>query len=230
MTFTTKKTAILLISFSPLFFVGCSKPAVADQATSAQSGTLSQEVQAVVNDPTALAEFNHLDPQRLVPDKALKQALTYFKAYKKSFPNKGTIAIIDYTKHSARDRLFLIDMNSGKVETYQTSHGKGSDPSNTGYAKQFSNVGQSKMSSVGFYRTASTYTGSHGRSLLLDGLSSTNSNARARAIVMHPATYVNESSKTTGRSWGCPAVDPKYSNHIIDKLKNGALIYGWNGK
>jgi hypothetical protein len=80
------------------------------------------------------------------------------------------------------------------------------------------------MSSLGFYLTAETYNGEHGYSLRLDGLSSTNSNARERAIVIHAADYVAPGEKI-GRSWGCPAVEPRYHQQIIDELKEGALIY-----
>ena len=58
----------------------------------------------------------------------------------------------------------------------------------------------------------------------LDGLSSTNSNARKRAIVVHPATYVSDSASRAGRSWGCPALDPKVSKSVIDRIKGGSLM------
>jgi hypothetical protein len=81
------------------------------------------------------------------------------------------------------------------------------------------------MSSLGYYITGSTYVGSHGTSLKLDGMSSTNSNARGRAIVVHGASYVSESSVIQGRSWGCPAVANSLKTKVINMLKNGSLIY-----
>ena len=118
-------------------------------------------------------------------------------------------------------------MDTGHVDKYLVAHGKNSDPDYDGFATIFSNTPGSEASSVGFYLTAETYEGNHGYSLKLDGLSSTNSNARSRSIVMHPADYVAPGSKI-GRSWGCPAVEPRYSVQIIDQIKGGTLIYATN--
>lgn len=178
----------------------------------------------------SLKAYDHVDPKGIVPDKPLRQALTYFEKYKSRFPNKEYMVVIDFTKHSSRDRFFLINLKTGNVETYVTSHGKGSDPNNTGYAKKFSNTSGSKATSLGFYRTAGTYYGDNGRSMRLDGLSSTNSNARSRAIVVHGASYVSESSRRAGRSWGCPALDNGVRDRVIDRIKNGALLYAWAGQ
>ena len=79
------------------------------------------------------------------------------------------------------------------------------------------------MSSLGFYRTLTTYNGKHGYSLKLAGLSPTNSNAEARAIMMHPADYVVDGVRA-GRSWGCTAIDPKTSKDVIDRVKNGSIM------
>ena len=50
----------------------------------------------------------------------------------------------------------------------------------------------SRQSSLGLFRTADTYVGQNGYSLRLDGLEpGFNSQARARAIVMHGAKYVD---------------------------------------
>ena len=57
----------------------------------------------------------------------------------------------------------------------------------------------------------------------MDGKSPTNSNARARAIVIHGADYVNQGS--VGRSWGCPALEMRYFEDVIERVKGGALVY-----
>ncbi len=86
------------------------------------------------------------------------------------------------------------------------------------------------MSSLGFFLTAEEYIGKHGRSMRLDGLSVSNSKARERAIVIHGAPYVNETRSILGRSHGCPAVDNKLINQVIDSLKEGSLIFSWAGE
>ncbi|NCN28442.1 murein L,D-transpeptidase catalytic domain family protein [bacterium] len=181
------------------------------------------------SDEDDLSEFDFVDPTGAVPSRAREHALRYFKANQDRFSNKQYITIIDFNKHSGNKRFFVMNMQFGNVSTYYTSHGSGSDPSDTGYAKKFSNTTNSHMSSVGFYRTAETYHGNNGYSLRLDGLSSTNSKARSRAIVVHGASYVNSSRSKMGRSWGCPALDFNYSRDVIGKIKGGSLILAWNG-
>lgn len=68
-----------------------------------------------------------------------------------------------------------------------------------------------------------TYYGQHGLSLKMEGLEKHNKNSMKRAIVLHGAKYV--SWKHTGRSFGCPSVEKKYTKKIIEQLKGGALFY-----
>ncbi|MDD4972740.1 MAG: murein L,D-transpeptidase catalytic domain family protein [Bacteriovorax sp.] len=180
----------------------------------------------VVMIPTTTVNQNYsfLDPDGIVPKSLLAKTLNYFDKNKAVIKNKNFIAIIDFKQHNSKERFYIIDMQSGHVERYLTAHGKNSDPDYDGYATIFSNTTGSEMSSQGFYLTAETYQGSHGLSLALDGLSTTNSNARSRAIVIHGATYVTPGSKI-GRSWGCPALDMRYYVEVINQIKNGVLIY-----
>lgn len=176
------------------------------------------------NDPYA-----YVDPKGLVPSIPKKAALKFYSEKKATLKNPNFLTVIDFSQYSGRKRFYLIDMRSGEVETYKTSHGKGSDPNHDGYADSFSNVSGSNASSLGLYKTAETYYGKHGYSLKLDGLSSTNSNARSRAIAIHPADYVDDnSSSKSGRSWGCPALDPSASSRVINLIAGGSLIYAWD--
>ncbi len=172
-----------------------------------------------------LTKYAYLDPKHLVPTQALEDAIIYWDQNKVKFPNVNYVSVINFGQNSKEARFYIIDMNTGGVWAIHTAHGKGSDPNQTGNATTFSNVSGSNASSLGYYRASEPYTGSHGLSMRLDGLSSTNSNARARAIVVHPADYVSESSVIQGRSWGCPAVAPQNSVKVINALKNGSLIY-----
>jgi hypothetical protein len=85
------------------------------------------------------------------------------------------------------------------------------------------------MSSLGMVRVAETYYGTYGYSVRLDGLDPIyNDEVRSRAIVIHPSDYSTEDFVNTygytGRSWGCPAIDPDISDDLIDTIANGALI------
>jgi hypothetical protein len=148
----------------------------------------------------------------------------YYDTNSRDFANTRYAVIIDFSQHSSQRRFYLFDLETQKVERYLTSHGLNSDQNNDGFADSFSNIEGSKQSSLGFYRTLGTYSGKHGYSMRLEGLSSSNSNAFARAIVVHPADYVNEETPRSGRSWGCPALDPDVSKAIIDKIKNGSVL------
>jgi hypothetical protein len=142
--------------------------------------------------------------------------------------NSGVITIVDYSQASSEKRLFVLDMNAGKI-LFQTlvAHGR-----NTGYiyAKDFSNAASSLKTSLGFYITANTYTGCNGYSLKLKGCEKgINDKAMQRAIVMHGADYATEDflnhNGYLGRSHGCPAVPEKLSKKIIDVIKGGSCMF-----
>lgn len=172
-----------------------------------------------------LALYDHLDPGHVVPDAALKKAVLFYHANKTKFANKNVISVIDFKSSSTKPRFFVINLKTGAVWSMRTAHGKGSDANHDGYAERFSNISGSKATSIGYYKTAETYNGSNGYSLRLDGLSTTNSNARARAIVVHGASYVQDRAVIQGRSWGCPAVSMTNRTKLIDMIKGGSLIY-----
>lgn len=140
----------------------------------------------------------------------------------------SVLAIVDFTKPSRQKRLFVIDLKAKKL-AYHTyvSHGKNSGLE---YATRFSNKPSSHMSSLGFYVTRKTYQGSNGYSLQLDGCEKgVNDKALSRAIVMHAAAYASEQIANgrgyIGRSFGCPAVPAPLHRPIIDKLKDGNVLF-----
>lgn len=141
--------------------------------------------------------------------------------------NEELIAICDFSQPSNKKRLYIIDTRNYQV-VYNTyvAHGKNSG---LNYAERFSNTPESLQSSLGFYRTKSTYFGKHGLSLKLEGLErGFNDNAEARAVVMHGAEYIGDNragSAYMGRSFGCPAVPQAQSQKIINILKNGSCLF-----
>ncbi|MCS0323500.1 murein L,D-transpeptidase catalytic domain family protein [Vibrio diabolicus] len=150
-------------------------------------------------------------------------------AYKKTPDRKKSVlTIIDYSKPSTEKRFYVVDLDKKKLiyNTY-VSHGVNSGKKT---ATQFSNVVNSRKTSLGTFLTDTTYYGSNGYSLRLDGLSSgLNDKARERYIVVHGADYANPSfikkNGYLGRSWGCPALPKKLSREIIDTIKGGSVIY-----
>ena len=160
-----------------------------------------------------------------IPEDLKRKALEYFSANQDKIQNKNYIGIVDFTAHSSRARFFILNMRSGEVHAMRVAHGKGSDPDGDGYATKFSNVPNSKASSLGFYITGALYTGSHGKSMRLHGMSSTNSNALSRAVVLHESAYVREANMNQGRSFGCLAVSTTEIRTALNTLNGGALIY-----
>src|SRR6185295_4957466 len=101
-----------------------------------------------------------------------------------------TLTLIDYSLPSTTPRLWVFDLHTGKILFNElVAHGRNSGDN---MATRFSDVAESRESSIGLFRTADTYVGHNGYSLRLDGLEpGFNGNARERAIVMHGAPYVN---------------------------------------
>jgi hypothetical protein len=141
-----------------------------------------------------------------------------------------SLAVIDYSRPSSEPRLWVFDAAQGRLLFQElVAHGRGTGDR---LAEKFSNREGSHMTSLGLFKTADTYQGSHGYSLRLLGLEKgTNDNALARAIVMHGAPYVSESLAASmgriGRSWGCPALRPEVASSVIDTLKGGAAVFAY---
>jgi hypothetical protein len=160
-----------------------------------------------------------------VPADLKRKALEYFNANPDRIKNRRYIGIVDFAAHSSKDRFWILDLQNGTEHAIHVAHGTGSDPDNDGYATRFSNVPNSHASSLGFYVTGDLYNGQNGRSMRLHGLSSTNSNALSRAVVLHDSDYVREGNYRAGRSWGCLAVANSEIANVLAALRGSALIY-----
>lgn len=140
------------------------------------------------------------------------------------------LTIIDFTKSSAEKRMFVVDLKSQQLIFHSVvAHGRNSGQE---FAKSFSNKMNSHQSSIGFYLTGSPYQGSNGYSLQLDGIErGFNDKAMQRAIVIHGADYASESvigSKGyLGRSFGCPALPRQINEKVINKIKQGNLLFAY---
>lgn len=137
------------------------------------------------------------------------------------------LTIIDYSRPSTERRLWVIDLKRMKV-LFNTvvAHGRGTG---NHIAQFFSDQSGSHQSSLGVFKTGTTYHGSHGQSLKLHGLEKGfNGNAYNRGIVIHGARYVYPGMKgRLGRSHGCPALSEQEAPEIIQKIKNGSLIFAY---
>lgn len=161
-----------------------------------------------------------------------KDALRYAYKGQQNLLKKGKISnpniltVCDFSQPSDNKRLYIIDISNFKVllNTY-VAHGKNSGNL---YAQKFSNRPRSLQSSLGFYVTKGTYSGTHGLSLKLTGQDrGFNDRAESRAIVVHGATYIGDEwlGGKMGRSFGCPAVPARYASKVISLIKNGTCLF-----
>ena len=142
--------------------------------------------------------------------------------------HRDVVGVVDFSLPSRAPRFFLIDLASGRSSSLLVAHGRGSDPSHCGWLERFSNVPGSAASSDGAYLTAQEYEGQHGRSRRLHGLDPSNSNAEARAIVIHGAWYAEarmiDDFGKLGRSEGCFAFGAADLAQVMERLGPGRLI------
>jgi hypothetical protein len=174
--------------------------------------------------------FSLLKSDVLKPDyEVFKNALTGFMNLKaENKIRKNILTIIDFSKSSKIDRMWIIDLDKKEVVHLSlVAHGKNSGVE---FASHFSNVLSSCQSSLGFYVTGDTFNSNHGMSLYLDGVEpGINDKARERGIIMHSAFYVSRDFirqyGILGRSFGCPAIPMEDHEKIITLLSGKSCLY-----
>jgi len=140
------------------------------------------------------------------------------------------LAVIDYSLPSTEVRMWVFDLKRRRLlHAEYVAHGRGSGDN---LATRFSNREGSHQSSLGLFAGAETYHGANGYSLRLDGLEpGFNDRARARAIVMHGADYVDPAQAQMqgrlGRSFGCPALRRAAASEVINHLRRGQLLFAY---
>lgn len=192
--------------------------------------TLPESVDSSSKHATEAVALHHLYTNfgldSLLAFEAFEQAMTGYQ--KLDHPKNNILSIIDFTKPSSEERMFVLDMDTQEI-LFQTvvAHGRNSGEQ---YARKFSNKHGSYQSSLGFFRTANTYYGGNGYSLVIEGLEKgINDQAKARAVVIHGADYCStefiRKNGRLGRSYGCPALPHEVNRAIIDTIKEGSLLY-----
>jgi hypothetical protein len=180
----------------------------------------------------ALRRTDSVDGQ--IDPSLLRRALDALEQHHDSISYRDFIGVADFSLPSRAPRFHLVNLAEGSVRSHLVAHGRGSDPAHTGWLERFSNEPRSNATSAGAYRTGSLYLGAHGRSMRLEGLDPTNSNALSRGIVVHGAWYVNRDmighSGMLGRSQGCFAVAESSLPEIMARLGSGRLIYAHSDK
>lgn len=160
----------------------------------------------------------------IAPSKAKPTAYkAWEKAYKQKITKSTIWAYIDFSAPATAKRFVIMEKDKEIYRTY-VAHGVGSG---AGYwAETFSNVPNSKKTSIGVYKLGAMYYGKYGKSQKLHGLEQGwNNNAYKRFIVVHPAPYAGPPK--FGTSWGCFALPPQEINKIYSLLKEGSIIVAY---
>jgi hypothetical protein len=215
-------------------FCALSTPAFAQSAARTRPDRLSDlvinEVDAPRPAPAAVPARPRTGVDPFLDQRMVARARAAFDRHRASLSRTETVGIVDFTKPSAESRFYLLDTNSGRITRHLVAHGRGSDPSHTGFLQHFSNRMGSEASSNGAYVTGDYYPGRYGRSMRVRGLDYSNSNAEARAIVVHSAWYAEPNMLASnngmlGRSEGCFALPYNSLQEILTRLGPGHFLY-----
>jgi L,D-transpeptidase catalytic domain len=162
--------------------------------------------------------------------KAFENAYYGFKLLENQrlLENDTILTIIDYSRPSSEERLFIIDLKNCRVQAKSlVAHGQATGDI---LPERFSNNPHSHESCLGFFITDEVYLGKNGYSLKLRGIEKNiNDNAEKRSIVFHGADYVSfnylREYGRLGRSFGCPALPPEKNHCIIDQIRNKSCVF-----
>lgn len=177
-----------------------------------------------------LAETIHAQAFNVSIDAILAAINAYSRAKELHLTNKPLVTVVDFTVSSAKKRLAVADVKTGKVLFYTyVAHGKGSGLK---YATYFSNQPGTDASSLGVYLTGDTYYGRHGYALRLHGLDPAfDGAAYRRDIVVHSAWYVSKAFARDhgrmGRSWGCFALSRNVERAVVKLIRDGTVLVGY---
>ena len=173
-----------------------------------------------------------LDPRAQIREELMERGMAALDIHQHRITQRDRMYLVDFKKFSGDERLYEVDLASGTVTLMRTSHGRGSDPTHTGFATSFGNTPDSHMSSVGAYATAGASHGAQqGPNVLLDGLEYSNNMARERAIIIHGADYADPAflarEGKLGRSYGCFSVGHADLPALRERMGEGRLLFAW---
>lgn len=229
--------ALRLLAIVPLLIAASPRADLAGTPATSPTGTTTVHAVAapVAPAPSAVATASALrNVHGLSPDVLAAALDSVACARSRGVSGRDDLlTVIDYTLPSTEPRLWVLDLARGEVLFHElVAHGAGTGDN---YATRFSNVVDSRQTSLGLFLTAGTYHGGNGYSLKLKGLDKgVNDRAEERYIVMHGAWYVNpehaRANGRIGRSWGCPALSDEIAPAVIDTIKGGSFVFSYHEK
>ena len=180
--------------------------------------------------------FNRIDTRMKAAAVRLKQKIVLAKAFlQENNFNTEICFMVDMSIPSGKKRFFVYNIKKDTVEfSSMVSHGYGSWRTDCDDKLVFSNMANSKATSLGKYRIGTSYYGTYGLSYRLYGLDSSNSNAIPRAIVLHSDRYVPETEpypRHIFESAGCPTVSESFLvvlTKYMKKSRKPMLLWIYN--
>jgi len=154
----------------------------------------------------------------------------YIKARERGMVKKKRLTVIDYSLPSFTKRMWVFDLEKAKLlYTLNVAHGKNSGGV---IPHRFSNREESHQTSLGTFLTKSTYMGSNGYSLNIEGLEKgINDKAYKRRVVIHGAPYMEadyiKRKGRAGKSLGCPTIASSVARTVINAIKGGSVIFAY---
>ena len=181
----------------------------------------------------ALITYNRFTVSSKKPSKEIIDS-----AIKRLPSDANYLCIVNFGKHSGEERFFIYDVKKKKCEysgLVQHGNGKG----NTASKPKFSNVIGSNCSSLGLYKITSKdnmHSWPGAPCFRMVGLDSTNTNAMARGILIHPSLtrtlmpfeIWGLDLPLTWESQGCFAVSCNTMYEISKRFKkNNMYLYAY---
>lgn len=191
--------------------------------TACSSSPINNNISQKNNDSSYKYVNEELEKLIVYADKAKKYIAAHNYANNICF-------LIDMSISSGKNRFFVYDINKDSILlSGLVAHGAcgdffSADPT-------FSNVSNSKCSSLGRYKIGGKYSGNYGTAYKLYGLDETNSNAFNRVIVLHGYGCVPDEEPyplPVCNSLGCPMVSYNFLKKLsgyIDKSNKPILLW-----
>lgn len=164
---------------------------------------------------------------RLIPVTKLREVKQFLRRHPGY--NQQIAFLIDMKRPSGLNRFYVVNLRNDSI-THDGLVAQGSNTTSTGRGSlRFSNEINSYCTSLGKYKIAHSYIGNFGKAYKLIGLDSTNSNAFARAVVLHKYSAVpdEEQDDPIVPSLGCPMVSHTFFlslETLIDRSAKPVLM------
>lgn len=162
----------------------------------------------------------------IIPNKRIVEALNFCKVHNLS---TDYCIFVDFSKNPGKKRYVIYNLNTRKIE-YASVCANGLNKN------EFSNIEGSHLSSLGKYKVTSIITKMRieEEGIIIEGLESTNNNAKKREILIHsyPDVYYNPGTYpfnffSKNLSWGCFVID-KEAFKKTKKISKPILLWAYN--